>query len=519
MLKANYYTPPTEFDQQVFQKLVPANHYLRRVKAVIDFERYRTALAECYSADEGRPADDPVLMLKLEYLQFQYNLSDREVIAAAQVNVAYRFFLDLGLDSDLPHPSSLSVFRTRLGVEKHQKVFDGIVGQAREYGLVKDRLRLKDATHVIANIAVPSTLRLVAETRQRLLDAAQPYAVERVAEAEAHALSLRQATADLSDEERLLQRVTHLHQIVAWVDQLQADLGPLPDEPEPPRQALTQALRVAHKVLADRADPEAGDQLLSVHDPDARRGKHGVYYAGYLLDAAMDADSEIMTAVDMLAANADEAANATRLIAQEEQAHGNDVAALSMDGIGFRGDLLRQWQDPSGLNLKVCVPPAPLPEPSGYFTPADFTLDATRPVLTCPAGHSTESRSRNGHDTGWQYRFPQAECATCALHSQCLARLPQTTGRRVIKNDYEAEYTAARHKARTPEYAELRRQHLRIERKLAEMVRQHGARWARYRGRLRVKIQYLLTAMVVNIKRIVRLMSPAVCPKPALQGA
>ena len=64
----------------------------------------------------------------------------------------------------------------------------------------------------------------------------------------------------------------------------------------------------------------------------------------------MDADSEFVTAIDVLAANADEAANATNLIQQEEQAQGNDVEAMSIDGIGFRGDLIDEWTDPKGLN-------------------------------------------------------------------------------------------------------------------------------------------------------------------------
>lgn len=54
-------------------------------------------------------------MFKLEFLQHHYTLSDREVIAEAQVNVAFRYFLDLSVTSPLPVPSLLSQFRTRLG--------------------------------------------------------------------------------------------------------------------------------------------------------------------------------------------------------------------------------------------------------------------------------------------------------------------------------------------------------------------------------------------------------------------
>ncbi len=88
-----------------------------------------------------------------------------------------------------------------------------------------------------------------------------------------------------------------------------------------------------------------------------------------------------------------------------------------------------------------------------------------------------------------------------------MAKSPNKHGRMVLKNDYEAEYAAAREKAQTPEYQAVREQHPRIERKWAEMVRRHDVRHARYRGRLRVKIQALLTALVVNIKRIVHLLT------------
>ena len=156
----------------------------------------------------GRPAEDPVRLIKLAFLQVHDHLSEREVMAAAQVNVALRSFLDLSLASRLPVPSVLAQCRTRLGVQRHQALFDQVVTQARAYGLIRDRLRLKDATHVLANIAVPSTLRLVAQTRQRLLDAVRPYAPEQVATDEAEAEVVRQATSDLPDTDRLVARVT-----------------------------------------------------------------------------------------------------------------------------------------------------------------------------------------------------------------------------------------------------------------------------------------------------------------------
>jgi hypothetical protein len=50
------------------------------VKQTVDFDRFRELLAPYYNPTLGRPAIEPLLLLKLEFLQFQYDLSDREVI-------------------------------------------------------------------------------------------------------------------------------------------------------------------------------------------------------------------------------------------------------------------------------------------------------------------------------------------------------------------------------------------------------------------------------------------------------
>ena len=92
------------------------------------------------------------------------------------------------------------------------------------------------------------------------------------------------------------------------------------------------------------------------------------------------------------------------------------------------------------------------------------------------------------------------------MRAQCVKPDAQR-GRTVIKSDYEAQYQRARQRAQTAAYQAVRREHPRIERKLAELVRWHAGRRVRYRGRLKVKIQYVLTALVVNCKRMVKLLA------------
>jgi hypothetical protein len=182
---------------------------------------------------------------------------------------------------------------------------------------------------------------LTAQVRERLLQAAGPFFDDWVAGQRAQVETLRHTTAEFTDDERLATRVEHLRAMTAQLHSLAAGLPPAAPG-ESARQGLRRALALAEKLLADHDDPQAQDRLASTVDPDARVGKHGGYFVGYLLDLAIDADSELITAINVLPGNGAEAADAVTLIEQEEAAQGNAVAALSMDGAGDNGPVLRE---------------------------------------------------------------------------------------------------------------------------------------------------------------------------------
>jgi IS5 family transposase len=510
-MQSEIFVPLSDLERQVFSQIVPETDFLRRLTPLIDFERFRPTLALHYCADFGRPPLDPVMMLKLDLLSMHFRWSDRELMRHAQVNMSVRLFLNIGWQTKLPHHTSMTYFRQRVGADTVQEIFDDVVAQARGMGLVRDRLRLKDATHIIANIAIPSTIRLVAETRDEVLDALEPFVREQVAwewqrvDGISAMVDDGELDTDLADAERLRRRVEHLRSVLAWADQIpgtevfRTAHANLQDK-------LRTALKLAHKVLGDRDHAEAGDKVVSVHDPDARCGKHGQFFDGYLVNVAMDADSELITAVNVLPANGDEGGDTAHLIRQEEAAHGNDVEQLSIDGAGYRGPVLRELTNPAGLNLEVFTPPTERISLQ-VFSPSEFTLSDDGKTLTCPAGQTTRSYERSNNDTGRKFRFTKKQCGGCALREKCLADTTRKS-RTVVKNDYEAEYQAAQAKAQTPAYAKVRKEHPAIERKLSELVRRHDLRHARYRGLVKVLRQALLTCMTVNLKRIVRLRTP-----------
>ena len=78
-----------------FMKEIPENEFLATIDEIIDFEEFRSTLNNCYE-NFGRCAYDPVILLKLLFLERFYDLSDRVVVAEATDRISFRLFLGLG---------------------------------------------------------------------------------------------------------------------------------------------------------------------------------------------------------------------------------------------------------------------------------------------------------------------------------------------------------------------------------------------------------------------------------------
>jgi transposase len=487
-------------DHKLFDTLVPFDHWTRRADKHIDFLKLRVMLEPFYR-DSGRPAIEPVFLLKLELLMYEDRLSDSEVFERTLTDMAYRRFLGLGRHDQLPDGSTLRKFRGRLGVEGHQMVFHALLSQAREHGLVKDRLRLKDATHVVADIAIPAGLQLVAQARSKLLNAAEPFEREQVIGERVRVETIRASTDGAGNDARLLARVAHLRDILSWVEQIPA---PPDADGNPTWKALQWAIDVARRVLVGQDDANSPGKIRSTVDPDARRGKHGEYYDGYSLDMLMDADSELITAINVIRAGDSESDDALVLLQQERAAHGNDIEMLSIDGAGYDGAVIRTLESPAGGNTKVFVPPKDQSN-GGKFKAEQFEVSKDGSFVTCPAGEQSQYKQREESRHTTAFRFDVAKCQACPLRNLCIDP-KQKHGRTVKKSDYEPEYEMVRQRATTEEYAAVKREHPKVERRLGELVNRHGGRRARYRGLGRVLVQQILGAITANMKRMLRLL-------------
>ena len=95
----------------LYDIVVSKDNILRKIKENVDFSFVNGMVADSYCADFGRPAKEPEMMFKLLFLKTWFDLSDRQLIENARVNMAYKYFLDLNPEDEMVDASLLSVFR------------------------------------------------------------------------------------------------------------------------------------------------------------------------------------------------------------------------------------------------------------------------------------------------------------------------------------------------------------------------------------------------------------------------
>ena len=144
----------TAIEMVTLDALVPKDHLLRKIDAVIDFSFIHDRVSGLYCADNGRPPLDPTLMFKALFIGYLFGIrSERQLVREIEVNVAYRWFLGLKLMAPVFDASTLSQNRRRRynDTDVAQAIFDAIVEQAIGHGLVDGKVLYTDSTHLKAN--------------------------------------------------------------------------------------------------------------------------------------------------------------------------------------------------------------------------------------------------------------------------------------------------------------------------------------------------------------------------------
>lgn len=133
--------------------LVPKDHLLRLIDKAIDWSFIYDLVEEKYCSDNGRPSIDPVVLIKIPFIQYLYGIrSMRQTIKEIEVNVAYRWFLGLEMNDSVPHFSTFGKNYTRRfkDTDLFEQIFSKILEDCYKWNLVDPSEVFVDSTHIKA---------------------------------------------------------------------------------------------------------------------------------------------------------------------------------------------------------------------------------------------------------------------------------------------------------------------------------------------------------------------------------
>lgn len=138
---------------------VPEDNFYRRLKDLIDFSFLYSRTA-AYYGPEGQKSIDPVVFMKLMIVGYLENInSDRRIIGMAKMRLDILYFLGYDLDEELPWHSTLSRTRQLYGQEVFREVFQLILNQCIDKGMVAGKRQAIDSVLVKANASLDSMVK------------------------------------------------------------------------------------------------------------------------------------------------------------------------------------------------------------------------------------------------------------------------------------------------------------------------------------------------------------------------
>src|SRR6266849_3887798 len=358
--------------------------------------------AALYCRDNGRPSVPPSLLATALVLQTYDRVSDDEATRRAAFDLQWKVALGVELDVRPFARSPLQEFRAQLILhEQTCAVFQQSLEVAKRRGVWKkghpphERQQMKlalDTTHILGRGAVKDTYTLLADgivQVLRVLAKLGPFELMDVAEEVGCARYVQgpslkgQSEVDWTNPQA---RQRFLAEIVVDADRLLelvrgTRAGLAEDSAED--KELVAAAGVLGRILGqdierDENGPRlkrgvAPDRLISVHDPEMRHGRKSSSHRfnGHKAQVAVDTDSQLITAVEVLPGNAPDAEQAMEMVEASEAATGCEVEEVIGDCAYGAGDTRAEFAA-SGRTLVAKVPEI---QNQGYFTKTDFQIE------------------------------------------------------------------------------------------------------------------------------------------------
>lgn len=478
------------FDSYMYEHLLPSSHVLLDILELIDFSFVEKCVKGLYSDTMGRPGFHPQVMFKLLFLEFLYNMSDYEIAEQIRTNILFRYFAGLGIPDETPDHATLSMFRHRLGEERFKELFDNIVLQAKKKKLLKGKLKILDSTHIQANASMRGAVNLLRHGRKKLLNK-----ISKLNPQMAHNLEKKylndEKLHNLPSKDEIIRELKLTGEFVnkvknkfddammrEWIEHLETALG----------QQTRKSVDPKYKQP---------DEIVNLSDPDARNGFKSPTkrFMGYKSEIAMDEGSNIVTSARTIQGNKNESEKKLfKEMLKDDKSKGIKHEAVAADSLY---DSYENRKAVHKQKMRAFIPRGK----KGNVNKSkldNFIYDEKNNTLICPEGHSPTYKSRQGNRDF--FIFPARFCAKCPIQKDC-PKLNKGRVRINVSDNYKLSLLD-----NVPERKEAFVKRKEIERKFAEGKMWHNLGRARYRRRWRVAIQTFMTFIVINVKRIVKLL-------------
>jgi transposase len=480
--------------------------------------------AELYCPDNGRPSVAPSLLANALILQTYEQVSDEEAKARADYDLRWKVALGVEVEERPFAKSTLQLFRAQLVVKgKMRMIFQRSLENAKQLGYLKKRkLReVLDTTKILGRGAVKDTYNLLADGIVQLIRALaniEKMPLEEWGKAHGYdryfGSSLKgEAEIDWDNQEErdefLKGIVEDADRLLKLADEVIALLG----EGDEKGQKVHEAGRLLRQIISQDVErtPEkitikkgtAKDRIVSVHDPEMRHGHKSSsnLFEGHKAAIAVDAESQLITAVEVLAGNAPDNKRALELTEASEENTGQEVEESMGDCAFGDGGTRQKYSD---ANRKLIAKVARHGR-RDQINKDEFVIDLEAMTCTCPNGQMTEKMvplgsylNAKGEKIKRQaFAFDKSQCKSCPLNSDCI-KSKNRQYRIVSLHPQEKLLQEARAFQKTEAFKEYQRLRQSVEHRLARLV-QLGIRQARYFGRRKTLFQLLMAATVANL--------------------
>ena len=250
------------------------------------------------------------------------------------------------------------------------------------------------------------------------------------------------------------------------------------------------------------ANPERKPKALSPTDPSAAwtsRGRNKVMF-GYSLNYLIDMENAVIVDVEATPTRISKEVEATGImIERTEHRFGLKPHHLAGDVAYGTGKMLG-W-----LREQRIEPHIPVWDKAkrddGTLSREDFAFDNERDVYICPNAKTLKTTGTAHDGKTLLYRSSKRDCDTCPLKPKCC---PNTPSRKIPRDIHEEARDYARSLRGTEAYLQSGRERKKIERLFGEAKHNLAMTRLRLRGLSGAKDEFLLTATVQNLKRLVK---------------